>query len=197
MNYSQQVALHTQRLRTNVTVQTQQPGLQRPELVLEDGGGGLKHGHAGTESAGTVGPGSCYRRVSHALITQDRSSPGSGVSNIRKTPVPQFFVMCSGSAFTKLFFCAVALLAASQARLDGVLVPAEVLSVGRAALMFGSLTLIWTFFAGERYTPLNATRGISRTPVLSWRMICTHAAAAFYHCGGVFTVPREVKLHDE
>lgn len=32
---------------------------------------------------------------------------------------------------------------------------------------------------------------------MSREMICAHAAPALYHCEEVFTVPQELKLHDE
>lgn len=36
-----------------------------------------------------------------------------------------------------------------------------------------------------------------KPPAMSGRMICIDAAGALYHCREVFTVPRELKLHDE
>lgn len=89
---------------------------------------------------------------------------GSSASpRVNRQPVPEKLLIgfwsndhntkCNFKLQSDVFFgfptSAVPLLAASQACLDRVLVPAEVFIVVRAALMFESLTLIWTFFTTE------------------------------------------------
>lgn len=94
---------------------------------------------------------------------QQGTRPRWGHLRVKRRPVPEeplarFWskdhnAKCNFKLQSDVFFgfptSAVPLLAASQASLDRVLFPAEVFIVVRAALMFESLTLIWTFFASE------------------------------------------------